>query len=257
MRIKVKSINNAKDNEKFHLLETENCEFINPVDFFASISINSSILLQKKILNSNGFNIITDNLEKKIFQRAINEWKTEYEEYKSIQIPANLYKLLETNKKAEQIKLLKGMSLTEDELISFLFLAFEKHSYKFSQYKAQNFHKGFNIELLPDMIFKQNDGSIKTIGDTTLTVGQQKQLYEHRSVFISKFLDNSNGWHCFFLTYKSLEGKENYKNGQPHLHYISDSWNIPRNEVLKQLTNKDYHLPTLPHIDFHTHRNPK
>ena len=80
---------------------------------------------------------------------------------------------------------------------------------------------------------------------------------EHRKVIVSKFLDKGDIWHCFFLTFKSLDGKENYHDGQPHLHYISSAWNIPRQEVKEQLTSKKYSLPSLPHIDFHTHRNPR
>lgn len=55
---------------------------------------------------------------------------------------------------------------------------------------------------------------------------------------------------------KSIIGKESYKNGQPHLHYISDKWNIKRKNIIEQLNSREYKLPSLPHIDFHTHRNP-
>ena len=147
--------------------------------------------------------------------------------------------------------------MSNDELIAFIIMAFNKYGYKYSQYSAKHHYKGLDESKLPEMIHIEDDGTLITVGNTKLSEGQQRLVVEHRKVTVSKFLDNEDNWHCFFLTFKSLLGKEKNKYGQPHLHYISDKWNIKREEVLLQLTSKDYILPSLPHIDFHTHRNPK
>lgn len=159
--------------------------------------------------------------------------------------------------KKDQVRLLKNISFTSDELIAFILKAHELHGYKYSLYNASHNHKGLDAAELPEFIEIDDDGTVNTVGETKMTKGQQKQVIEHRKVTVSKFLDLDDRWHCFFLTYKSLAGKENYKDGQPHLHYISNCWNIPRESVKDQLTGKKYSLPSLPHVDFHTHRNPR
>ena len=136
-------------------------------------------------------------------------------------------------------------------------MAFENYGYTYSCYRAKHNHKGLEEAQLPELIYVEENGNVTSIGETKLSKGQLKQAIEHRKITVSKFLDSGESWHCFFLTFKSLSGKESFKDGQPHLHYISDKWNIPRKEVVEQLTNKKYNLPSLPHIDFHTHRNPR
>lgn len=257
MNVKSININDPNENGKYHIREVEDFELVDPIEQISSIYISSNIWFDKNILASKGFVAPTAWIDDFLFKKAVEEWATEYKKIISKSMPDNLFRLLEAESKDEQKKALKGLSLTSDELIAFVFMAFEKHGYKYSQYKAHHNHKGLDETLLPKVIHIEDDGSLKTTGETKLSEGQQRQVVEHRKLTVSKFLDNDKNWHCFFLTIRSLSGKENYKNGQPHLHYISDKWGIKRDEVLQQLTSKDYSLPSLPHIAFHTHRNPK
>ena len=82
-----------------------------------------------------------------------------------------------------------------------------------------------------------------------MTDGELVQAVDHRKRTISKFLDKNGSWHCFFLTFDSRKGKESWKGGQPHYHYISDKFGIPRSKVVKELKSKKYKLGALPHID--------
>ena len=52
-----------------------------------------------------------------------------------------------------------------------------------------------------------------------------------------KFIDKEDEWHCLFLTYDSIRGKESWNGGQPHYHYISDKFGIPRAEWLRGQLN--------------------
>jgi hypothetical protein len=257
MKLRHTEIKDTEDDGTFNFYETEDFEFVNPIEQISSIYIISVIELERNILKLKNFEGSEETIQKVLMKRALSDWNKRYIEIISTTIPVNLIELLNVNTKRGQIKLLKGLSLNTSQLMAFVFLAFEKFGYKFSQYKAQHHHNGLNIDYLPKLIYIEENGNIKTIGKTPLTKGQQLQAVEHRKVTISKFLDNDQGWHCFFLTFKSLSGKENYKNGQPHLHYISDKWGIDREEVKSQLTSKDYRLPSLPHIDFHTYRDKK
>ncbi len=70
-------------------------------------------------------------------------------------------------------------------------------------------------------------------------------------LFIAKFIEIVNEWHCFFTNYKSLKGKEiSYKGGQPNYHYISDKWGLTKEQVIEQLSSRKYKLPSMPHIDY-------
>ncbi len=251
------SIDDPDDGGKFHLQEVDDFEFVNPIEQLSSIFIGASVWLDEKILAAHGYSMPTTRMDEFLFKKAVGKWASEYKKITCIKLPINLFRLMEANSKKEQIKSLKGLSLTSDELVAFLFMAHEKYGFKYSQYRAQHYHKGFDETRLPTIIHVGDNGVLKTIGKTDLTKGQQRQAVEHRKVTVSKFLDNGSDWHCFFLTFRSMGGKENYKEGQPHLHYISSKWGIERDEVRNQLTSKDYSLPSLPHIDFDRHRNLK
>lgn len=257
MKLRHIEINDPEDNGTFNFYEAGDFEYVNPIEQISGIYINSAIELERSVLKLTKFEGSEEIIEKVLLKRALKDWDSKHNEIIKTTIPKNLIELLTSSTKKEQIKLLKGLSINTSQLIAFVFLAFEQFGFKFSQYKAQHHHSGLNINHLPQLIYVEDNGNVKTIGKTVLTKGQQLQAVEHRKATVSKFLDNDNGWHCFFLTFRSLSGKETYKNGQPHLHYISDKWGIDREEVKAQLTSKDYRLPPLPHIDFHTYRDKK
>jgi hypothetical protein len=257
MKIKTRKIGKPGEGGQYIIREYDDFEYVNPIHQVMKMYIGSTMSFERDVLLINGFDGPEEIMEKVLFKRAIQGWTKELKKYKSIKLPENLLTLLETERKKDQIKLLKNVSLTTHELIAFIFYAYEKHGYTYSQYKASYHHKGLDVTKLPALIHIEKDGKVNTIGKTKLTEGQLKQVVEHRKVTVSKFLDNGEKWHCFFLTFKSLGGKEGYKDGQPHLHYISNAWNIPRQAVKEQLTSKEYSLPSLPHIDFYTYRNPR
>ena len=232
-------------------------EYVNPIEQTKQMFNGSHISFEKDLLLLNGFSAPLDWMQSFLLSRANEEWNKKLAEIKNTKFPNSLNDLLAASNKKDQIKSLKGISLTSGELIAFIFNAWEEHGYTYSQYSASHHHAGIDESKLPELIHIEDDGTITTVGQTDMTKGQQKNVVRQRKVTVSKFLDKDNSWHCFFLTFRSLRGEENYKNGHPHLHYISDKWGLTRKEVLKQLTSKKYNLPALPHVDFHTHRNPR
>ena len=182
------------------------------------------------------------------FTKKGNEkWLKDYEEVKSTQIPEAFIMLLNTKKKKEQISMLKGQSLTREQLMAFILTAWSDFGFYFSQYSAEHHHKGLENEVLPKFVHVEG-AVVNKIGGTTLTDGQLKNLVEHRMGTISKFLDNGPNWHCFYITYKSLRGKESWKNGQAHYHYISDKFGVPRDELVRRLKSDDIPSSSV-HID--------
>lgn len=248
--MKFRKINDTTGTGHHSLVEIDDFEFVNPTKQISEMLINSQIFLERNFFRFAGFPIDNPIGQKVLIKRALEEWDKKYNHLKTIEIPDPFLKILTVDSKKEQIKLLKGASLDSEQLLAFLIRAGEEHGYVYSQYRGEHLPKGFDSKNLPTLAEVTEDGDVKIIGETKMTKGQVKQSIEQRHVAVSKFLDKDHKWHCFFLTYKSLGGEENYKDGQPHLHYISNSWGLTREFVVGQLKSKNYKLPSLPHIDF-------
>lgn len=160
-------------------------------------------------------------------------------------LPPQIIQLLEQDlKKKEQVSLLKGVSLNKEQ-IGTLFLQAGKRGYKFSSYRFEGKPKQFDEKELPSFIYLRDNGDVEFGGETNLTKGQMKDLVLSSDFLVSRILDNGKHWHCFFQNAKSLQGKEGGKFGsQPHLHYISDSFGIAKEELVKSVKSGSYpHTP--------------
>lgn len=246
--MKYSQIHNPKDGSNYSIGVVEDFEYASPRDKLREVYLGHTFFSYKIFFAMQRLNFPIAFVEKLFIKRAETEWQEEYKKLIAIPVPNNLESILISTSKKEQEKLLRGLSLTTDELTAFILKAGDS-GYSWSQYRSSHHHKGFDESLLPQAV-EVKEGTVHVVGETILTEGQLKQAVEHRSVKVSKFFDRNGIWHCFFLTFKSLGGKENYKNGQPHLHYISNYWGIARADVVAQLQSKDYSLPSLPHINF-------
>lgn len=176
---------------------------------------------------------------KKIFIEANQLWNILYKEITETEIPQNLLDLLLDNKKNKQESLLKKVSLSPNILSAFIFRAYEEYGFLFSEYKKETLPKSIDSEKMP-LAYNVEDGNVKKYGETSLSDGQLRQAIEQRKVIVAKFLDDGVNWHCFILTFKSLRGEETWKNGQPHYHYVSNKFNITKEEVIQQIKNGEY-----------------
>lgn len=238
-----------KNGGFFTIMTVDDFEYVNPIEKTKELFIEHNINFDKSILliKKPSFPIkLVDNL---LIKRAEEEWNKEYCRINSIKIPKVLIELLNSNSKQQQENLLKGLSLNSDVLLSFIFYSWENMGFTYSMYRSEHLHHGAKKSSLPRLIYKdEKDGSITHYGETNLREGQMKQIIEQRSVKISKFIDNNEKWHCFFLTYNSLGGHES--GNKPHIHYISNFWGLSREYVLTQLKSKKYQLPNCLHIDY-------
>lgn len=186
-----------------------------------------------------------------INQFALMFAKQSYNELSKESVDSKLKNIFqkELNKK-EQIRLLKGVQLTEPQLSS-LFNFAEECGYKFSHYKWQGDPKSVKEEKLPSFMHLKDDGSVEYVGDTTLTEGQMRTIINQADVLIVRIFDNGIHWHCFLQTYKGLKGMESGVQGsRPHLHYLSDSFGISKDDLVKMMKmgkypNTPVHIPLL------------
>ncbi len=260
-------IKNPDRNGYYWMMEGDDFEYANPIEKMTEIVIQfMSKMLKNQLMLASENNLLPDSkgidnpdaiLERLAIMNAKKIWEQKFQKIISLKIPNCLFSILESNSKKEQLKLLKALSLTDSELMAFIFKAWQDFGFTYSMYTSQHNHKGLEDNEMPQFAYKNENGEIKSVGETKLTKGEIKNAIDQRTVIISRFIDKGEIWHCFFLTYKSLKGEENYKNGQPHLHFISHTWGISREFVLEHLKSKDYKLPSLPHIDYHTNRNPR
>jgi hypothetical protein len=189
-------------------------------------------------------------LNKAVLERAAKFWDSKVQQATTIDL-SYWFTLLDLTKKKEQVKHLKGATLDSDTFFAVLLRAGEQLGFTLSQYRAEHI-KGVDRQDLPTLIhMNEAVNNVEIIGKTPLSKGQLKGVLEQRHVVVAKFLDREDDWHCLFVTYKSLRGEEKqWKDGQPHMHYISSGWGMPRQEVVTELKSERYRLNSLPHIDF-------
>lgn len=241
-------------NGSYTIFESPDFEYVDPTKHYAESYIVTNVSMMRDIILLKKPQVPLDFIEKYIHKEAFKDWFKKLKEIEEISIPENLVALLKADSKKEQLKLLKNLSITPDQLIAFIFKAWTDHGFSFSQYKSERQHTGLDKAKMPKLV-EIKDGKVNKVGKTSLTDGQLKQAVDHRKVIVAKFFDKENLWHCFFLTFDSLKGKETWKDGQTHYHYISDKFGIPRQKVVEQLKSGKYSLGTLPHIDLTDYRD--
>jgi hypothetical protein len=242
------------DGKGFYtIFQSPDFEYIDPIKHYAESFITSSVSMMRDIIFFKKPPVPSSFIESYIHKEAMKDWFKKFEEINVTKIPNKLILLLSSTTKKEQVKLLRNLSITPDQLIAFIFKAWTDYGFSFSQYTSEHHHKDLEKSEMPKLI-EIKDDKVYKVGKTSLTDRQLKQAVENRKVVVSKFLDNKSTWHCLFLTFESLKGKETWKDGQPHYHYISDKFAIPRQIVVEQLKSSRYSLGNLPHIDLIDYR---
>lgn len=256
-------IHDEAANGFYSIKEVGDFEYVNPIEKMIEVTRNISIINNKNLLSLMRENPILSSLfsgdqesmiERFLEKKALESWGTFVRDIYSQTLTESLFTILESDSKKEQIKIMKKASFTIDSLILFIFKAWEEYDFTFSQYLSRHNPADLDDSQMPSFSIKEANGEIKTIGKTTLSEGQIKSAIEQRHAVVAKFLDKGKIWHCFFQTYKSIQGQETGK--YPHLHYISHTWGLSREQVLSQLQNKNYRLPSsMVHVDLILDKN--
>jgi hypothetical protein len=243
--MKVTEFKNKETGERITSIGGDDYENVNPAQKFYEacfiqrmMSIVPEETMGDKPPSDEGRKVLEETA--KICKEFVNN-------FRAVPLPGNLIDLLSSKKKSEQQKLLKNLALTPEILASFLLLAGD-NGFTLSQYTSELHTTAVDVKKFPLSFRITKDGEVQKFGKTDLTDGQLKQAIEQRSVKVAKLLERADEWHCFFATYNSFRGKENWQNGQPHFHYISNLFGIEKNELVAQIKSKEYKLGNLPHI---------
>lgn len=245
-----KSTKIADKDGFYRIFWDDEVEKVNPVEYYKNYELNKRAISYRDILEmKNPF--LAGKLKTDFYVRFAKEeiekekfWETKEE----IEVPENFLKLLETPRKKDQVSLLKGLSINPDQLISLIFKSFKDHNYLYSRYRFENLPKDLDDKKMPKVADISEEGVIKTVGETDLTEGQVKKMINERKVIIAHFFDRGDDWHCLFITYNSIDGRENHKDGQPHFHYISSAFGVTRDDFIKSMKSGNYKSTSI-HID--------
>lgn len=245
-----KKITNEDGNGFYRIFWDDNVEKVNPIEYYKQYELQKRAISYRDILEIKD-PILTAKLSDDSFIRFAKEKLNEekfWEIKEETEVPENFLKLFETTRKKDQESLLKGLSINPNQLIALIFKSYKDYGYLYSRYRFENLPKGLENKEKPEVADISEDGIIKTIGKTDLTKGQVKNMIEQRKVIIAHFFDKGDDWHCLFTTYNSIEGKENWKDGQPHFHYISSAFGITRDKFIESMNSGQYKSTSI-HID--------
>lgn len=234
----------------YRIFWDDKVEQVNPIEYYKNYELNRRVISYRDLLQmKNPFlaGKLTDDFYVRFAKEEIEKddfWGIK----EQIEVPENFLKLFETTRKKDQVSLLKGLSISPDQLISLIFKSYRHYGYLYSRYRFENLPKDLVDKKKPKVADISEENVVKTIGETDLTEGQVKNMIEQRKVIIAHFFDKDNDWHCLFTTYNSIDGKESWKGGQAHFHYISSAFGITREDFIQSMENGQYKSTSI-HID--------
>lgn len=241
-------IYNDKGDGFVRINSIDKVENVNPIKFYKETELKNRAVGIKDLLNAkNPF--LTHFLDDDFFiKKAMETLEDFFEKFENTEIPENFIKLLSTSKKYDQVKLMKRQSLNTDQLMALIFKSYSDFGYLYSRYTFENLPNGYEDKKLPKIFHLNQDGTITKIGETDCTDGELKHIIEFRTVIASHFLIKDEIWHCLFLTFKSLNGEESWKEGQAHFHYISSGFGVSKDDFIDSMRTGKYKSSKV-HID--------
>jgi hypothetical protein len=230
------------------VFSSDKVEKVNPVEYYKEYELKKRATFYRDLLNAKD-PFLTSFLNEDFFIKNAEESLVGFfEHFENTKVNDNFLELLKTTRKKDQEKLLREITITPDELMSLILKSYTDFGLLYSKYNFENLPNGFHGKKLPKLFHTTDDGEIVKVGETELTDGELKQIIEQRKVIVSHFFENDDVWHCFFLTYNSLAGKENHNEGQPHFHYISSGYGISKEDFIESMRTGNYRSTSI-HFD--------
>jgi hypothetical protein len=219
------------------------CEFVNPVyqayEVFVETRLRYIIALSSKDQKISYDDFVV------LKYYILIDWQEHKKNVFAHTVPKEFFELFGTSKKKDQIKLLANSTLSLEDFEAFMYQSWDPYGYKFSKYVFNHHPVEFEIKEKPKVIFRKSSTDIRTVGKTDMTKGQLNALIEKRNVIVANFFDKGEEWHCLFLTYKGITGKELDHLAEPHMHYISNAFGKSRSQVIESFEKTRYSLDSI------------
>lgn len=254
----IHKIREADGNGVFNLIHANDFEYVNPEQNFLErfLVVNTDFFWTQAIREIPPF--LRDRMTEAdkrtimmgVLKRANAESINELDRLNAIQLPSNLLSLFIGLRKKDEQKIFKDFLLTPDVFLSFILKA-GQFGYKYSLYTFNQYPSNINATDIPRFAHRdeENDTLFFT-NETNLSKGQVNSLIAQRTTTVVKILDKGPLWHCFFLTFKGVAGKE--KDHPSHMHYLSSAWGLTRDDALAELRRKNYSIPSV-HVWYDKH----
>lgn len=215
----------------------DECEYMSPKEYIITLAHASAVIqLSMHLITVDPTLILAKEASTPIDNNARSIVLNHLQDVANVPTPTRFVELLSSPlKKKEQVKLLKAEHISKQQLEKLMLIA-EDLGYTYSQYKTEKLPTDTSEADFPRAFSLNADGSVMKMGDSSLTDGQLKNIIECRDVEVAKFFDKGDEWHCFYFTYRGMEGKEHGAHGsQPHIHYWSSAFGIDRKELINKL----------------------
>lgn len=223
-------------------------ERVNPIEYYVNCELEKRSKIYREIFKIKEPDLFS-KLDDSFFQKeAMKSMQGFVEKFEEANLHPNFLELLGTTRKKNQISLLKGMSLCPESLMLLIMKSYRDYGFLYSKYRFERDPKNIEGKQKPKLARLNKDNTIEKIGFTNLTDGELKNVINQRKVIIAYFFEKDDFWHCFLGTYDSFQGKESWKSGQAHLHYISSSFGMSKEDLLKSLKEGKY-KSTPVHVD--------
>lgn len=223
----------------FHTI-INNIENADARDFFFKHETSKREMIMTKIYQLKE-GIITNSIQQTIKNDVCCQVEQFITSLEKEPLPPQIEDILnKTLKKKEQKELLNGLEISKEQFAG-IFLQGCQKGYKYSFYRYEKKNKKYDEKKLPQLIHLKDDNTVEHIGNTTLSDGQMKEIVNSKNTIIAQLLDNGTHWHCFCQNLNGIQGKESGIFGsKPHIHYISDSFGISKEQLIERIKNVDY-----------------
>ena len=112
-------IKDNRGNGIYTVFYSPDFEYVNPIEYYSSITIARNISILKDILLLKYPDLKFELIEKYILEKEILEWDEKIKQILNTKIPVNFTSILSATSKKEQINLLKGLSINLEQLLAF------------------------------------------------------------------------------------------------------------------------------------------
>lgn len=116
------------------IFSQEKIEKVNPIDYYKTYEIGKRATVLRDLLNAKD-PFLTSQLNDDFFIKNAKETLVGFfEEVEKTEVHKNFLELLKTNRKKDQVRLLKGMTLNPNQLTSFIFKSYSEFGFLYSKY---------------------------------------------------------------------------------------------------------------------------
>ena len=244
--------------KEFYFEDKENSKFVtgilpkddincNPYDYFiylyAEAVANLRIALARKEGKAN------DIVEALIRDLALSEIIHKNEEILAhSHLNKKLKQILEDVEltRSEQEKILRDIMINGADILWFNKKA-QELGYKLDIYHIETIPSIYENKQKPMLFMEHKDGAVEKMGETNMSDGQLKAILDQRKVIQARIYHKDSIWHCFYYTFKSLNGQEPGDLGsKPHYHYLSNKFGMCIEYILERI--KQNSAPSGVHI---------